>query len=140
MIADGLAAAARCCFNYIKVDGAYLVNAGDTWNTSETWSNYMTNSADGNWGVEKSRAFDGSTETYTYSNTSTAVITIDLSSFNFSGELKVSHGSPGMQCEVTAGGSVVRAFADAGPTKQLNSMGTFTDIEYIKLRMKLYIS
>ena len=38
MLADGLSAGARCCFNYIKVNGAILVDSGPTWNTSQIWS------------------------------------------------------------------------------------------------------
>ena len=42
MVADGLNAGARCCFNYIKVNGAYLVNAGAQWNTDEVWSSNVS--------------------------------------------------------------------------------------------------
>ena len=70
MNADGLAANARCCFNYIKVNGAYLVDSGAQWNTDEVWSKDMSkapNSADT--GVPKF-AFDGDATTAYGSSTS----------------------------------------------------------------------
>ena len=96
MNANGLAANARCCFNYIKVNGAYLVNVGAQWNTDQVWSQDASGFPSS---VPASNAFNGNFNTSdaayrTYADGKGTTATITFSTpITVSDELRVWIGS-----------------------------------------------